>query len=735
MTAIDPDLYGAASHRNLVEHLTAPLGAGAVTSPVAIDNAGRASVDWAARYPLLLVAPTAPVDMQPLSVVATIPAPGGGTEAVTLVFAPYTEAGAFLVVYAPHPDDEPAPFGIELALTDGSAAVPDPQIASRVRLELLEGVLGRTLYALGAEKSRLRRHGREGAAMRLLARARDSALDRIGVELAVPRFADALLFSSGDITSKVEREADDDYRRRLALYRRLFLRTEREALELLNGPGAALDANAGAIGQLAQSLPAASRPAYQKRFAIVDKDNEFAVGIKLVAAGDPAFKDNFLEFIRSVYLIWPGTTAAANTAHSTRFLPAVKRDRESAMRADLRALFDFGTFAAGPEPALAPLLAAAMIRAARCIRALAGPSPWPIFRAQHGDGGSRYELGLGVDAKRLTSAELNAMRTRHAALKAADPGFGQVADPETRGLLSAMEPVSAAADPDGLWLLEPCGLRTIHRIRKPTGGPPFDLTFLSHFPIFGLTVSELPPKPAIAVGGWTLATSGSFAARQNERVFAYQRDLGVAQVWSANGGLSKTFEQTGWPKTLTHVVHGNFTESPEEELFLYDPSAGAGRLALIDAKGQLRGAGTVPALGKTWTHVAAGLFSRSATDIVFYDRAAGVVARYRPDGKGGLALQKQTAGFRRTWSHLDQREAPGAGRLFCYDDRAGEAAFFRLDNAGRFVQDGPTHHRPPAARATHVVPALSRRRRQAPLGVLLLRPPLRGGHAFDDGVS
>jgi hypothetical protein len=691
MSVLHPDLLGAASHRNAVEHLTAPLAAGALTTPVPIDGAGKATVEGSARHPLLVVAPIARVDVEPLTVTATLAA-----ETITLVFAPYTEADSFLVLHAPSPEAAPAPFTVTLAVTEGSLAVP---AAARVRLELVDGILGRTLYALGAEKSRIRREGRETAAMRLLARARDSALDRIGAELAVPRFADTLSFKSGNVVSEVERESDGDYRRRLALYRRLFLRSEREVLRLLNGVGADALPNAGAIGELGEGLPAT----YRKRFSLVDKDNEFAVGIKLIAAGDPAYRDNFLQFVRAVYLIWPGTTAAANNAHAHRFLPAAKKDKEDALRSDLRALFDFGSIAAGAEAAVAPLLAAALIRAAHSMQALGGPSPWPLFRAQDAEAGSRYELGLGVDARRLTSPELTAMRNRHAALKAADPTFAGVADAETRGLLQAMTPVSVARDPDGRWLLEPCGLRTIHRIQQPPGAP-FGLTYLSHFPTFGLTVGELSPKPAATVGGWTLATAGSFRAAD---VFAYERELGVAQVWSANGGLSKLSEQSGWPKTITHAVHGDFTKSSEEELFLYERTSGIGRVAVIDEKGRVREASAIQALGKTWTHVAAGKFSSGAfTDVVFYDAALGVLARYRPDGTGGLAPQKTTTSFRRGWSHIVAAKRAAPADLFCYDGRSGEAAFFRLDNAGNFVQDAP-HATRLRRHWTHVVPFAS----------------------------
>jgi hypothetical protein len=54
-----------------------------------------------------------------------------------------------------------------------------------------------------------------------------------------------------------------------------------------------------------------------------------------------------------------------------------------------------------------------------------------------------------------------------------------------------MHPRPASADPDGRWLIEPCGLRTIHRV---------DTTrlYVSHFPTFGLVIDGPSSGPASA---------------------------------------------------------------------------------------------------------------------------------------------------------------------------------------------------------------------------------------------
>src|SRR2546422_5526531 len=55
---------------------------------------------------------------------------------------------------------------------------------------LFRSVLGRLLTVLLDEKGRLRRTARQIRAMRALAEASGNALDRIGADLASPRFSD-----------------------------------------------------------------------------------------------------------------------------------------------------------------------------------------------------------------------------------------------------------------------------------------------------------------------------------------------------------------------------------------------------------------------------------------------------------------------------------------------------------------------------------------------------------------
>lgn len=691
-TGIDIDLRRAASHLSMADHLTAPFAAGALGSVAPLDATGAVNVAWTTRQPLVLVAPSAPLDRNALVVEATVPAGGGGTTKVTLSFAPYTEADAFLPVFVPGVDanGRAAAFSLtlkaqEVAPNGTKTAVPAGDLRKRLSVQLVEGIFGRTLFLLGAEKARIRRMGREIAAMRVLGRARDDALDRLGRELAVPRFADRLDYDKvrNEVFSKRAREPDADYRRRLGLFRRLFLRSYGEIEGLLNGPGVEPDPNAGPIGELANKMPAATRASYQNRFRVIERNNDFAVAIHIVAAGKPDYRTNFFEFVRRVHLIWP--RASADQIHRDRFLPKTRRENEEDLRLGMRSLFSYGDFETGVEPAVAPLLAAALIRAARCVKALGGPSPWPLFRAQRGDAGSRYELGLGVAAKRLLANELTSMGNAHAQLKNADANFGQIADLEVRALLKGMKPASSAADPDGKWLLEPCGMRTVHRVPRETA--PWDITYLSHFPTHGLTITEKVPAAFLELGGWTQLAGGRFNGGSQTAVAAYERDRGAGRVWTVGSQttLVGQTEQTTWGSAWTNVVGTRLATGQSDELLFYDQKTGG--LAIYETTTAGRAAtpvASVANIGKTWTNVV----SIGGTGwIALYDRASGDLVLYQVDYLGAnqatLTKKKETKGWRKGWSEVVAlADASGYADLFFYDRMTGEGALYKPEKDG-----------------------------------------------------
>jgi hypothetical protein len=516
MSLLDVDPERGASHRNMAEHLAGPFRDGAIETPLPItrvNDTWQARVDWVSRRPLLLVellasraelplvvpitvpetqSPSATLGLasaragfapftefgSALADAASVPAPtlglasartgfapftefgsalDDGAVAVTppptstLRFAPFSEAGTVLPAWPPVPaGDAMAPFTIIIAdFPDGTAA------DSVVGLRLIEGNLGRLLYLIGAEKARLRRQVRELHELRRLSFAFDEAspdhqnlghaLDRRGAELGVPRFADRLAWdlAARTPTSETAPEPNEAYRRRLALFRPFIQPTPRRVEQLLRD---------GAGAELA---------------TVTESNTEHAMAIRLVSSPDDAPRQAFLDWVRTQHLLQPGQTVPAG-----RLVPEEIRIEQNAALARVATAFQC------PSPSLmAPLLVELLDRVGRCRTALGVTRPWHVLRAQDPTGGSRYELGLGVELELPPAGELDAL--------AQNLSRGQLApgtDIEVGQLLGSLTPASSAADPLGRWLLAACGAVTVHA--TPAG------IYVSHASIFGAVLAS-----------------------------------------------------------------------------------------------------------------------------------------------------------------------------------------------------------------------------------------------------
>lgn len=485
----DLDVMRSAAHQHMIAHLTAPFAAGAVDSIITISDEGKARTTRNTREPLLAVTLLNSLDRKGLKLSGTLDPDGVATPLVpSLMFSPYSEAGACLPLYRPGVDPSTRtalPFVIQLALSeiteDGvERPIPPTEIHVHVEVRVIEGNLGRLIFLLGSEKPKIRRQAREIAAMRFLTNAHSDALDRFGAELGVPRFTDILdvqrdqkgkleiVTRHFDAAGKPIVEADEEYRRRLKLYRPFASATRSRLSEVLNGAGVQTDPNRGPLAELG----------LQSRFAIREEDNEFGVSIHLVSAGGDHFRTNFLEHIRRSRLIWPNDVQAANDVHRARFLSSNHKDEVNTLRNSLRESFKFADNAA-----IAPMLVDALERVARCRRALGDNSPWRVLRTQDSTGGSRYELGTGIDLEILSAKKLGQLiaALEDPARQPATDLAGHI-DMEVEELLKSMTPRPAAEDPEAAWLLKPCGLQTIHRLNDTH-------MYVSHLPTFGMKIT------------------------------------------------------------------------------------------------------------------------------------------------------------------------------------------------------------------------------------------------------
>ncbi|MFF3335586.1 hypothetical protein ACFYWX_39665 [Streptomyces sp. NPDC002888] len=475
-----------ASYRAMADHLPGPLGAAVHDEPVPLDTtSGRlvGQVPATAAPPLLLLGPGRDLAEHGLRVTVT----AGSADLPPLVFAPWTEADALLPV-----PGATGSFEVRAEWLTGKEALSPAEAADLLRARCLAGTTARLLYVLGAPKADARRVARQIAASRTLDGARGDALDRLGAEVDAPRFAERITVRGDVVDVTPGREPDEEYRARLAVLRQWTVPSPGGMTRLLTD------------GPLARfRMPGL--------FAIEDSANGLALAFRVLAPAGDAGRIEVLEQVRAVHLLWPG--ADGDAVHAARSMPAARRARDEALRAALRERYTF-TEQATNRPALARGLAAALARLAACRAALGTTDRGTVLRVQDPAGGSRYELGVGADLRPLTVTELERLADR-----ARRPG--QVADPEIRALLAALRPPRAVADdPDGRWLLEPCGLATVHRLAD-------DRLFVSHLPLHGM-----------AVDGDPSALRARYAARQDEYTHAVLGDglTTALRAWTAMGG-------------------------------------------------------------------------------------------------------------------------------------------------------------------------------------------------------
>ncbi len=474
----DVDPFHADSMGHLAEALAGPLVGGLRLEGLPFIRVPLSLPVPAARQPLVMVAPVQDLAGPQLTVSASLSNGGGAVPGPPLVFAPWTEAGSFLPLYAPPVSadtGESAAFSLDLDVRLDGAPVR-PWVF--VRAVLLEGLFARLLYVTTAEAARNRRAARMIRQVRAIDGAFAASLDRIGEELAVPRFTERLLYHDidgvhGEITSIADVEPDSSYRSRLKLYRPALTPTRAALLDRLNGAGNAL--------QLAPN----------QSFDVLEEPNPLLTAVHLVSVGATAAeatqtRHNFLAWIRDAILLDP-----TQPTPPVRYMSSSARAAEDQLRARLNTRL---SFVAGSSRCLAPLLARALDRLHRLLQAGGFQTPIAIRRCQEDDGGSRYELGLGVEIDQPSAADLLAIQVGLAGLNVA-----ALQDHEVASIARSLSSVLAAAgagDAPQTWLrvLDACGLRTVH----PTAA---GRIYLSHFSVGGLAVTgphDLTSAQAVA---------------------------------------------------------------------------------------------------------------------------------------------------------------------------------------------------------------------------------------------
>lgn len=476
-TLLDPDGFGAGVLAAAAAELIGPLSSSATPRPLGLrpveptDPKGiaEAVVDTTSRYPLVMCAVRTDVTDQLMVLPELRIGTGPSKTLPALSFERYTVAGTALVA-AVLPVDEDGvsgPFTLRAHGLLGESpgiALSAAELAATVRFDLVQGVLGRLLAVLLDEKGRLRRTARQIRAMRTLSAASGDALDRIGAELACPRFADELFWDAErrspgtrPLADPTAREDDASYRARLRVLRGVRLPSPPWLESVLNGTGAPDDPGTGLLADVGVT----------SRVSVDESVEPRLLSMRLVAPGRDGTIATLLDAIRRVHLIWPAGSTEGDVSHAARLLPPDVVAQVNVQRAAL------ATWQLQPFQPVAPALAEALTRLdALCDRL--GARPWPrVLTGQSNDGGSRFELGLGALLAAPVAAQLDA------AVEAATA----LGDPD-------LVPAPRSADPAGAWLLTATGLRTTEQAADGT-------VFVSTVPMGPLVVDADPDAEAV----------------------------------------------------------------------------------------------------------------------------------------------------------------------------------------------------------------------------------------------
>lgn len=423
--------------------ITVPYAAGMAANPLALID-DTFTVVGPRREPALLVRLKRALADESVVVKLTV----GTDEQPPVVFAPFSAEGTQLPGFVPKlppGEDGTGTFSatVELHIITGDGrnaarptitndALSNEEAADLIEGVVLEGRLARLLYLGTLEKQRCIRVAREINAMRYLTLNQQCGLDDRGRDLGVPRL------TSID-------ETDEQYRARLAIYNKWRLGSPDGFADALNGPGADTDPN--------QGLP--SLIGVNERFRIVERINDLSIATKLVSVGPDgtAELEKFHDILKAQRLVDLQTP-------TPKTMPEQRRAQYESIRETLN-----NELTRTPSPTnryLAPLNALTLDRTVRLLRFLGHDNKIILKRSYDPDGGSRYELGLGVDIQPLTQNQLEKLAESVGNVNA-ENAIGDI------GLLArSLMPRSAKDDPLGRWIFEPCGFRTVHLLDADT---------------------------------------------------------------------------------------------------------------------------------------------------------------------------------------------------------------------------------------------------------------------------
>jgi hypothetical protein len=149
------------------------------------------------------------------------------------------------------------------------------------------------------------------------------------------------------------------------------------------------------------------------------------------------------------------------------------------------------------------------------------------------------------------------------------------------------------------------------------------------------------------------------------------------------GQIELLHQYEGWSRTWHSIVALRFNNGLQSNLLFYDRIAGMGRIYRVSGQGQISLLKEYAGWSQTWDHIVPlGVLDTSA--LLFYDRAAGRARFYDVEFNGSLALIAEHTNWRKGWDVIANVATTfdgAAPSLFLYDRSAGEARLFTVNTS------------------------------------------------------
>jgi len=163
----------------------------------------------------------------------------------------------------------------------------------------------------------------------------------------------------------------------------------------------------------------------------------------------------------------------------------------------------------------------------------------------------------------------------------------------------------------------------------------------------------------------------------------YEPSGGLGEFYTTYlGGINLLQQHTGWSRTWTQIIPGNFGGGDFTDLLFYQASTGTGVFYRTNGLGGMSRMEVNTDWHTGWTQIVPGNFGGSGfTDLLFYDAAAGIGDFYTCVGPGQIHLLRRQTGWHTGWTHIIPGNFGGSGftDLLFYDAAAGKSQFYTTE--------------------------------------------------------